>query len=202
MNNLKKLREEHQLSLGDLSKELSKKGFKIGRASLNNYEREEQTPKQETWKILADYFKVSVPYMMGLSDNKNDEALKNSEEVAKFIQSKLDIQEISDFMEELVASGNLELSNKSIQTFAQVTVLLSSIADNKNSSFRVDKLNEILFSVSKILDNSIFLDISNIHSENKFKDIKTVIDDFQKELSNINEALASVFSDTLSKIYK
>lgn len=71
-NNLKKLREERQLSLGDLSKELSKKGFKIGRASLNNYEREEQTPKQETWKILADYFKVSVPYMMGIDNPKGE----------------------------------------------------------------------------------------------------------------------------------
>lgn len=70
MNRLKELRDEKKLSLGDLSKALADKGIKIGRASLNNYERGEQEPKQATWQQLADFFEVPLSYMLGLSDQK------------------------------------------------------------------------------------------------------------------------------------
>lgn len=70
MNRLKELRDEKNLSLGDLSKALAEKGIKIGRASLNNYERGEQEPKQATWKQLSDFFGVTLSYMLGLSDQK------------------------------------------------------------------------------------------------------------------------------------
>lgn len=65
-NALKKLRIEAGLSLGELSNDLKKKGIKIGRASLNNYERGKQVASPKTWRILADYYNVSVPYIMGL----------------------------------------------------------------------------------------------------------------------------------------
>lgn len=72
MNRIKELREERGLSLKDLQDQIqSNKGIKIGRASLNNYEREEQVPKQETWEVLADFFNVTVPYIMGLSPARN-----------------------------------------------------------------------------------------------------------------------------------
>lgn len=48
-NKLKKLRLESNLSLGQLSAELEDKGVKIGRASLNNYERGDQEPSLKTW---------------------------------------------------------------------------------------------------------------------------------------------------------
>lgn len=70
MNNLKKLREKKGLSLGKLSQELEeKKGLKIGRASLSNYERGTQSPREGVWDALADYFNVPITYIMGLSDD-------------------------------------------------------------------------------------------------------------------------------------
>lgn len=72
MNRLKYLREEHGLSLKDLQDNLLKDyNVKISRASLSNYEREEQTPKKETWEVLANYFKVTPSYLMGLTPQKN-----------------------------------------------------------------------------------------------------------------------------------
>ncbi|WP_461211734.1 helix-turn-helix domain-containing protein [Enterococcus sp. JNUCC 77] len=72
MNRIKQLREERGLSLKELQDALlTEKGVKIGRASLNNYEREEQTPKQETWETLADFFNVTVPFIMGFSPARN-----------------------------------------------------------------------------------------------------------------------------------
>lgn len=73
MNKIKELREQKGLSLQGLKEELAEKeNFEVGKASLNNYERGEQTPKTETWKKLANYFEVSVPYIMGLSDTKRE----------------------------------------------------------------------------------------------------------------------------------
>lgn len=74
MNRLKYLREEKGLSLKDLKDEILKEfNVKISRASLSNYERGEQTPKRDTWEILAKYFEVSPSYVMGLSDIKNED---------------------------------------------------------------------------------------------------------------------------------
>lgn len=90
-NKLKELRESFGLSLGDLSEELQKKGFKVGRASLNNYENGIQQPKQETWERLADYFDVSVAYIMGLNTalNKNEISISKLEyERLKAIEQK------------------------------------------------------------------------------------------------------------------
>lgn len=68
-NRLRELREERKLSLKRLQDDLlEKENIKVGRASLNNYERGEQSPKKEVWEHLADYFGVTVPYVMGLYD--------------------------------------------------------------------------------------------------------------------------------------
>lgn len=80
-NQLKKLRLESNLSLGQLSAELEDKGVKIGRASLNNYERGDQEPSLKTWQILADYFGVSVAYLIGIDslEGKNEIIISRSE---------------------------------------------------------------------------------------------------------------------------
>lgn len=73
MNRIKPLRMENKLSLQDLQNIFLKEyDMKVSRASLSNYERGEQQPKQEVWECLADYFNVSVPYIMGLSDVKKE----------------------------------------------------------------------------------------------------------------------------------
>lgn len=72
MNRLKELREGQKLSLASLSEALAKtKGIVLSRASLSNYERNEQHPKPEVWEKIADYFGVSVPYIMGIDSTEN-----------------------------------------------------------------------------------------------------------------------------------
>ena len=67
MNKLRELREEKGYSLREL-------GEKIGMSAsvIGNYERGDREPKLEVWEKLADYFEVSVPYIMGVSDIKNE----------------------------------------------------------------------------------------------------------------------------------
>lgn len=48
-------------------KELSKETG-IGLSTISNYENGYSNPKKDNAKILADYFGVSVPYLLGLDD--------------------------------------------------------------------------------------------------------------------------------------
>lgn len=37
----------------------------VTKQAISYYEKGERTPKPETWQALADYFNVSVPYLLG-----------------------------------------------------------------------------------------------------------------------------------------
>lgn len=81
-NKLKEVRKEKGLTLIELSEKTQ-----IPRATLNRYENNTSEPKQETWEMLADFFNVSVPYIMGLSNSKISE--KYALEVAKKVYLSL-----------------------------------------------------------------------------------------------------------------
>lgn len=60
------LKEECNKSLTEINNETS-----ISYSTLGNYNQGTRTPKKENAKILADYFDVSIPYLLGLDDNPN-----------------------------------------------------------------------------------------------------------------------------------
>lgn len=62
MNRLKDIRKEKKLTLNQLSEKIG-----IPRATLSRYENGTSEPKQETWQKMADFFEVSVGYLMGIS---------------------------------------------------------------------------------------------------------------------------------------
>ena len=64
MIKLKQLRQERNLSLRDLACQLD-----IPYSSLGKYERGDQQPSLETLIKIADYFHVSVDYLIGRSTN-------------------------------------------------------------------------------------------------------------------------------------
>ena len=73
MNNLKKAREDRNLSLQDLSDLLfEREGVRIGRSSLNNYERGFQSPKIEIWNKLSNLFGIPTAYIMGVNETGGD----------------------------------------------------------------------------------------------------------------------------------
>ncbi|MFD3267898.1 helix-turn-helix domain-containing protein [Lactobacillus johnsonii] len=65
MNRIKELRKKADISIDQLSLELKEKGINISASAISKYEREQRKPKPETWRALADYFDVSVPYLRG-----------------------------------------------------------------------------------------------------------------------------------------
>ena len=65
-NRLKVLRKEKGLTQADLAKVLNTNQSQYGK-----YENGKTNLSIENAKILADYFGVSVPYLIGLDDNSN-----------------------------------------------------------------------------------------------------------------------------------
>lgn len=66
MNRIKQLRKEKGLSQAQLAKEVG-----ISNQIISFYENNKREPKIETWQALADFFKVSVPYLQGIDDKPN-----------------------------------------------------------------------------------------------------------------------------------
>lgn len=65
-NRIRKLRQEKEMSLAKMSRELkSNYDFEITPDALGKYERGLREPKSKTWQILANFFNVSVPYLQG-----------------------------------------------------------------------------------------------------------------------------------------
>ena len=60
MNRIKELRKERQLSQRKLGEIIN-----ASNQAVSAYESGIRNPKEETWKALADFFGVSVPYLQG-----------------------------------------------------------------------------------------------------------------------------------------
>lgn len=68
MNRIKELRKEKGITVKDLGEK-----FGISQSMLTNYENGSSLPRDnDIWTKLADYFEVSVPYLMGLTSRPSD----------------------------------------------------------------------------------------------------------------------------------
>lgn len=71
-NRIKLLREEKQIRQDELAKILS-----ISPSAVGMYERDEREPNDEITLKIAEYFEVSTDYLLGNSDIRNPEEIKN-----------------------------------------------------------------------------------------------------------------------------
>lgn len=71
MNRLKELRKEKGLTLEKLREELKdKQGITFSTSQLSNFENEVRSPRRkDAWKLIADYFDVSVSYLLGYDND-------------------------------------------------------------------------------------------------------------------------------------
>ena len=71
-NRFKLLRNEKKLTQQQLADEInSKYNLTFGKSSISLYENNKGTPEMATLEKFADYFNVSVDYLMGRSNIKN-----------------------------------------------------------------------------------------------------------------------------------
>ncbi len=81
MNRLSELRNEKKLSQRDMAK-----AFNVSQSTYNNWENANTQPSIEQLISLADFFEVSVDYLIGNSD---DFGLINKNDRLSFEQQKL-----------------------------------------------------------------------------------------------------------------
>ena len=92
----KELRIEKGLTQQQLAEDFnSKYGHTFSKPSISQYENGRRTPENKALKNFADYFNVSIDYLLGVSEVRNkaiieNQALKNDflEEVNKFFSDK------------------------------------------------------------------------------------------------------------------
>lgn len=88
MNRIKEIRQEKNLSQTDIAKALG-----VTRQAISLYEKGDREPKLETWRKLADFFGVSVPYLQGISKVKDANAF---DDFQKFLRSLSEIRRMPD----------------------------------------------------------------------------------------------------------
>lgn len=77
-----KLREQRKLTQEELSKQLS-----ISRASLSHYEKSRRVPDYETLNKIADFFNVTVDYLIGRTDDPSPPENEQNEHIKLFEES-------------------------------------------------------------------------------------------------------------------
>ncbi len=122
---LKKLRNEK----GILQRELADY-LKVSRVTITQYENGNRTPDDETKKKIAQYFNVSLDYLMGASDIRNPYKEDNIEE-----QYKDEIKALDEFRQIMINKG-FDYENKTYEELAEIIVKHIKIQDllNDNNS--------------------------------------------------------------------
>ena len=133
-NRLKELRKAKGLTLDELSKGLKEKfEVSLSTGQLSSYENGRRSPRSEnTWKTIADYFNVSVSYLLGYSDKKepyyDDEILlDNGNGGSVSLSEKRDSDIIQKYTEQLFNSFekflndfNFVISDSEIESFVKL----------------------------------------------------------------------------------
>lgn len=81
---LKSLRESKQLTQQELADKLN-----LSRVRYNNYETGKRSPDYDTLQVIANFYDVSIDYLLGNTDNPNSEITltdKDEKDIAKTMQ--------------------------------------------------------------------------------------------------------------------
>lgn len=113
---LKELRICNELTQEELAKH-----FNTGKSSISNYEKNTRLPDANTIEKYADYFNVSVDYILGKTDIKNKDIMeKDLEKINKFMEdnkeyfdimkkikdNNIDLSEVDEYIEFLISKKN------------------------------------------------------------------------------------------------
>ena len=148
MNRLKELRKEKKLSQKEIAKEMS-----ISEKTLSRWENGESQIKPEKAQQLADYFGVSVGYLLGYNDNLDmvlkgrgtDMADLPSVLVATRIDFLNDKKEIEKLKRETLAS--IQFIESIVSTLARY-----EIAKEGTYSLKLEQITNVLLDFYNTLE--------------------------------------------------
>lgn len=103
---LKKLRKEKGLSGQELASIL-----KVHKGSISNWETNRRSPDKEMLNTIAEYFDVSIDYLLGRTNERN---LHKEEEKTSSEGIDLDKKDIEEIIDELLQVDGLMLCGEPI----------------------------------------------------------------------------------------
>lgn len=89
MNRIKELRLKAGLSQVQLANKIG-----ASNQAISFYENNKRAPKIETWRALASFFNVSVPYLQGIDEEVYDLKFPTKQEAIDFIHKIMKAQNI------------------------------------------------------------------------------------------------------------
>ncbi|MCD1277039.1 helix-turn-helix domain-containing protein [Streptococcus sinensis] len=134
MTNFQTLVKNSKLSLKEISEATG-----IGYSTIGNYNQGSRTPNAKNAQILADYFGVSIPYLLGLDDNPN---LVDSGAPKEILNKK---EELNQLMETIVKTKALDgylqflcYKDYSSESVSRLTQLIYDCLDKERSNFNYE----------------------------------------------------------------
>ena len=200
MNRIRECRRNKKLTLKQLSKELAKKKFKISAYALGKYERGEREPKLETWLKLANFFNVSVAYLMGLNNSPN-----NNFDNIFLKEAPYDIDEWNNLFDTNSTKISTSLSAEqestvvnSLKTYKSILIsLIPYIIKEKLDTNELEKLKKnnlkMLINIVNTLDTDFWPE-SHITTMDDLENSDLKI---QKKLNNILKKINKLLKDEL-----
>ena len=178
MNRLRQVRKSKRLTIKEVADET---GFSETR--LHQYETEKREPKKETWIKLADYYDVSVAYLMGLPSG-----------LVEYIDQLgyLNFEKLHEFIIQWAEDRKIISPKNVSKQFMKVTEELGELAEgiNKDNQGQIkDSLGDILVTLiilSKDLDVDLLDCLKGAYDVIKDRTGKTVNGVFVKE-SDLHE---------------
>lgn len=127
-NRLKELRAEKEIT----GEELGKK-FNVSKTAVSYWESGRNFPGEETIRKLADFFQVSVDYLLGNSDVRNP--YENHQRISESIK---DDKELLEFWEVLKEREDLQLLFKQTKQMTekdirQIIKIIKAIEDEEDA---------------------------------------------------------------------
>jgi len=115
--NLKNLRKQKGITQQHVANAIN-----TSRSCISNYESGNRQPDNETIKLLADYFDVSVDYLFGRS------------EVKTLIKSNSMIKDVQDFLSRINSFDTLDVSNDSAYIKCAVAEFYAYLLEKESKS--------------------------------------------------------------------
>lgn len=208
MNRIRECRKKKKLTLKQLSEELAKNNFKISADALGKYERGDREPKMGTWVKLADFFRVPVTYLQGISGDSlsftDDWPLRmKADHLEKFNKFIDQINEgIDSHYEEYYSSKEFDDKTKdSVGSFLENAESLSQtlLAFNKLDQ-EASKSRNLLFSYL----NDFLTSVNNKtwESINRNDDISTRNSKLRKSWLQISVIVATMLNVSKDKSFR
>lgn len=134
MTNFQSLVKDSKLSLKEISEITG-----IGYSTLGNYNQGSRTPNAKNAQILADYFGVSIPYLLGLDDNPNlvdpgapKEILNKKEELNQLMETIVKTKALDGYLQFLC------YKDYSSESVSRLTQLIYDCLDKERSNFNYE----------------------------------------------------------------